>query len=169
VELYLQGNRRTRRQTCPSDTLSTTKPTWSDPSANSGLRGESPATNRLSHGTAPYCGVSNGNLLKLTMCWIKSVLKLTNNVLTAKSVLWRNTAIIRWLLNTHYSLAVHDFIIISSGSLTKIWIAIVARGNRNVGPRLDQRTRGRNIWRVGTKSGVPGFDARKLNFHYLFL
>jgi hypothetical protein len=32
----------------PSATLSTTNPTWIDP----GLRGERPATNRLSHGTA---------------------------------------------------------------------------------------------------------------------
>jgi hypothetical protein len=33
--------------------LSTTYPTWIDPGANPGLRGESPETNRLSHGTAP--------------------------------------------------------------------------------------------------------------------
>jgi hypothetical protein len=44
-------NRRTRRKTCPSATLSTTNPTWFDPAANPGLRGERPATNRLSHGT----------------------------------------------------------------------------------------------------------------------
>jgi hypothetical protein len=36
----------------PSATLSTTNPTWIDPGANPGLRGERPATNRLSHGTA---------------------------------------------------------------------------------------------------------------------
>jgi hypothetical protein len=34
-----------------SATLSTTNPTWADMSANPGLRGERPATNRLSHGT----------------------------------------------------------------------------------------------------------------------
>jgi hypothetical protein len=45
-------NRRTRRKTCPSATLSTTNPTWIDPGANPGLRGERPATNDLSHGTA---------------------------------------------------------------------------------------------------------------------
>jgi hypothetical protein len=45
-------NRRTRRKTCPSATLSTTNPTWIDPGANSGLRGERPATNDLRHGTA---------------------------------------------------------------------------------------------------------------------
>jgi hypothetical protein len=50
-------NRRTRGKTCPSATLSTTNPTWTDP----GLRGERPATNRLSHGTAMrlnrwFCG-----------------------------------------------------------------------------------------------------------------
>jgi hypothetical protein len=35
-------------KTCPSATMSTTNLTWTDP----GLRGESPTTNRLSHGTA---------------------------------------------------------------------------------------------------------------------
>jgi hypothetical protein len=41
-------NRRTRRKTCPSATLSTINPIWIDP----GLRGERPATNDLSHGKA---------------------------------------------------------------------------------------------------------------------
>jgi hypothetical protein len=45
-------NRRTQRKTCPSDTFYTTSPTWIDPGANPGLRGERPATNDLSHGTA---------------------------------------------------------------------------------------------------------------------
>jgi hypothetical protein len=45
-------NQSTRRKTCPSATLSTTNPTWTDPGSNPGLRGERPATNRLSHGTA---------------------------------------------------------------------------------------------------------------------
>jgi hypothetical protein len=45
-------NRSTRIKTCPSVTLSTTNPTWTDPGSNPGLRGERPATNRLSHGTA---------------------------------------------------------------------------------------------------------------------
>jgi hypothetical protein len=45
-------NRRTRRKTCHSATLSTINPTWIDPGANPGLRGERPATNNLSHGTA---------------------------------------------------------------------------------------------------------------------
>jgi hypothetical protein len=35
-------NGRTRRETCPSDTMSTTNPTWSDPVANPVLRGERP-------------------------------------------------------------------------------------------------------------------------------
>jgi hypothetical protein len=45
-------NRRARRKTCPSATLSTTNPTRIDLGANPGLRGERPATNDLSHGTA---------------------------------------------------------------------------------------------------------------------
>jgi hypothetical protein len=47
-------NRSTRRKTCPSATLSTTNPTWTDPGSNPGLSGERPVTNRLSHGTADY-------------------------------------------------------------------------------------------------------------------
>jgi hypothetical protein len=46
-------NRSTReKKTCPSATLPTTNPTWTDPGSNLGLRGGRPATNRLSHGTA---------------------------------------------------------------------------------------------------------------------
>jgi hypothetical protein len=45
-------NRRTQRKTCPSATSSTTNPTWTDPGANPGLRGERPATNDLNHDTA---------------------------------------------------------------------------------------------------------------------
>jgi hypothetical protein len=53
VEWKLTGeNRSTRRKTCPSATLSTTNPTWTDPGSNPSLRGGRPATNRLNHGTA---------------------------------------------------------------------------------------------------------------------
>jgi hypothetical protein len=41
------GNLRTRRKSCPSSTSSITNPTWIDLSANTGLRGERPATNCL--------------------------------------------------------------------------------------------------------------------------
>jgi hypothetical protein len=44
----------TRGKTCPSATLSTTNPTWTESGSNPGLRGERPATNHLSHGTALY-------------------------------------------------------------------------------------------------------------------
>jgi hypothetical protein len=39
-------NRKRRRETCPSATLSATNPTRADPDANPGLRGQMPATNR---------------------------------------------------------------------------------------------------------------------------
>jgi hypothetical protein len=48
-------NRSTREKTCPSATLSTTNPIWTDPESNPGLRGGRPAVNRLSHGTALTC------------------------------------------------------------------------------------------------------------------
>jgi hypothetical protein len=43
----------------PSATLSTTNPTWIDLGTNPGLRGERPATNRLSHGTALFLKLLN--------------------------------------------------------------------------------------------------------------
>jgi hypothetical protein len=45
-------NRSIQEKTCPSATLSTTNPTWTDPGSNPGLRGGRPAANRLSYGTA---------------------------------------------------------------------------------------------------------------------
>jgi hypothetical protein len=45
-------NRSTRGKTCPSATLSTINPTWTEPGSNPGIRSNRPATNRLSHGTA---------------------------------------------------------------------------------------------------------------------
>jgi hypothetical protein len=44
-------NRSTRGKICPSATLSTTNPTWTDPGSNPDLRGGMPATNRLGHDT----------------------------------------------------------------------------------------------------------------------
>jgi hypothetical protein len=43
-------DRSTRGKTCPSATLSTTNPAWTDPGSNPGLRGGRLAANRL--GTA---------------------------------------------------------------------------------------------------------------------
>jgi hypothetical protein len=57
-------NRSTRGKTCPSATLSTTNPTWTDLGSNPGLRGRRPAANHMSHGTAlggclvRYCSFS---------------------------------------------------------------------------------------------------------------
>jgi hypothetical protein len=48
-------NRSTRGKTCPSASLSTTNPTWTDPGSNPALRDGRPAANRLSHGTAQTC------------------------------------------------------------------------------------------------------------------
>jgi hypothetical protein len=46
-----RGSRGIRRKTRPSATLSTTDLTWTGPGEIPGLRGERPATNRLSHTT----------------------------------------------------------------------------------------------------------------------
>jgi hypothetical protein len=45
--------RRTQRKACPNAILFSTNPTWTDLGSNPGLRGERPATNRLSHGHGP--------------------------------------------------------------------------------------------------------------------
>jgi hypothetical protein len=52
--MKLTGENRSTRgeKTCPSATLVSTIPTWTDPGSNPGFRGTRPATNRLSHGTA---------------------------------------------------------------------------------------------------------------------
>jgi hypothetical protein len=57
----------------PSATLSTTNLTWIDPGANPGLRGERPATNRLSHGTA-YKLYNRVNSIHVCLMAILSVL-----------------------------------------------------------------------------------------------
>jgi hypothetical protein len=51
--MLLSGeNQRTRRETFPSTTLSTTNPTWTALGTNLGPRSEKLATNCLSYGTA---------------------------------------------------------------------------------------------------------------------
>jgi hypothetical protein len=62
-------NRSTRGKTCPIAILSTTNPTWTDPGSNSGLRGERPATNRRSHGTAVFNSYTlRSNETKVALC-----------------------------------------------------------------------------------------------------
>jgi hypothetical protein len=50
VEWRLVGETEVLGENLPSATLSTTNPTWPDPSSNPGRRGGKPATNRLSYG-----------------------------------------------------------------------------------------------------------------------
>jgi hypothetical protein len=52
MEWYWWENWRTWRKTCPSATLPTTHPTWTDLGTNPDLHDEMLATNCLSHGTA---------------------------------------------------------------------------------------------------------------------
>jgi hypothetical protein len=53
VEWFIdRGKQKNSEKPCASATLSTTNPTWIDPGANPGLRGERSAANDLSHGTA---------------------------------------------------------------------------------------------------------------------
>jgi hypothetical protein len=52
VEWELAGETEVLGENLPSATLSTTNPTWPEPCSNPDRRGEKPATNRLSYGTA---------------------------------------------------------------------------------------------------------------------
>jgi hypothetical protein len=45
-------DRSTRENPVPVPLFFSTNPTWNDPGSNPGLRGGSPAANRLSHDTA---------------------------------------------------------------------------------------------------------------------
>ena len=76
-------NRSTRGRICPSATLSTKNPTWTDPGPRPGLRGERPATNRLTHGTTS-CKVLTASL-GTTCRVVQRRLSLTRDVADHKS------------------------------------------------------------------------------------
>jgi hypothetical protein len=67
-------NQSTRRETCPSATLSTTNPIWTDPGSNPGLRGETTykvyfqplhkAIVTFLHVSATYCSHHQGANIK---------------------------------------------------------------------------------------------------------
>jgi hypothetical protein len=59
--MIFAGETEVLGENLPSAILSTTNPTWIDPGANPDLRGERPATNRLSHGTAIVVGLITRN------------------------------------------------------------------------------------------------------------
>jgi len=50
---------RTRRETYACAKLSTSNPTWASLKSNTDLRGDRPATDRLSHGTPRNCCVKS--------------------------------------------------------------------------------------------------------------
>jgi hypothetical protein len=52
VEYELAGETEVLGENCPSATLSTTNPTWTDQGSKPGRRDGKPATNHLSYGTA---------------------------------------------------------------------------------------------------------------------
>ena len=66
-----EENRTTRGKTCLSATLSTTNPKRTNPGLNSDLRGERPATNRLSRGTAQFNYVTNETVAQVQ--WLFNV------------------------------------------------------------------------------------------------
>jgi hypothetical protein len=63
--ILIDENKRTRRIACPSANLSTTNPTWTDPGANPGFRGERPATERLKMVQPRYERTGGNNVLAI--------------------------------------------------------------------------------------------------------
>jgi hypothetical protein len=61
--MIFAGETEVLGENLPSANLSTTNPKWINPGANPGLRGERPATNRLSHGTPTKCNTFFANSL----------------------------------------------------------------------------------------------------------
>jgi hypothetical protein len=86
-------NRRTRRKTCTSVSFSAINPTWIDPGAKPGLRGESPATNRLSHGTALFPGVNRAERGAALRRWL---LRRTHSACCVASRLIIQVAALKW-------------------------------------------------------------------------
>jgi hypothetical protein len=75
--MIFAGETEVLGENLPSATLSTTSPTWIDPGSNPGLRGERPATNRLSHGTAWQRLIQCNNLGSVCNCnFFQYVLKI---------------------------------------------------------------------------------------------
>jgi hypothetical protein len=76
-------------KTCPSATLSTINPTWTDPESNPGLRGERPATNRLSYGTAICLNLTLLGDRGRSICEPLNKIKgLTNGTVTKEEAVW---------------------------------------------------------------------------------
>jgi hypothetical protein len=81
-------NRRThRKKTCPNANLSTINPTRTDPGANWCLRGDRPATNRLSHDTShdslmtlPHIGQCKEFQLRRDNGWQIQLRQRTDNI-----------------------------------------------------------------------------------------
>jgi hypothetical protein len=92
--------KNSKKKACTSVTLSTTNPTGTGLGANQGLRGETSATNRLSHGTAEiqinqqHSVISHALLLTLVMkSWLSSTKEIwkwnqTLEFLCTYSVAW---------------------------------------------------------------------------------
>jgi hypothetical protein len=97
-------------KTCPSAILCTTNPTWTDPGLNLGLCGESPATNRLSHGMSRILllhstVISEGSNMdiantgpKFLCCENQQVVWLTGqSAFIATVIMWRKRAVVWWV------------------------------------------------------------------------
>jgi hypothetical protein len=91
--MIFAGDTEVLGENLPSATLSTTHLTWIDPGANPGLRGERPAPNRLSHGTAYrlFPTLFNSFRINLERCKCDRVAKLRKEMphsQSSVSVFW---------------------------------------------------------------------------------
>jgi hypothetical protein len=92
-EIYRGKPKYSGKKTCPSATLSSTNPTWTDPGLNLGLRGERPATKRLNHGTAMRSYLTHASFISSHS--IKVIFMLLHVLATYCSHLQRANSIIK--------------------------------------------------------------------------
>jgi hypothetical protein len=93
--MILTGETEELEKTCPSATLSTTNPTWTDPGTDPGLRSESPTSNRHGHShvlSRVYVSnihvYRNTSALKLFWFWTISVFRWRHCRVVIEYCLW---------------------------------------------------------------------------------
>jgi hypothetical protein len=113
------------KKTCPSVTLSTTNPTWSDMSSNPDSRCGKPATNRLSHGTA------------------KTLLNFNNHTIHTDLNIPYITDVIKEKSTTH-----HNKLARPSNNIlqTLVWTPAPSQSSKNLASWPEGKLRGPSHW-----------------------
>jgi hypothetical protein len=98
----LAGKLQYSEKTCPSATLSTTNPTWSDLGSNPGRRGGKPATNCLSFGTSVFWELVTVLVFRLTISQQNALWIWSNPLTVTGRFVW---AILRAMVTVRHPLS----------------------------------------------------------------